>query len=85
MNEDIMIFNPQQIWNKKPSRKFDFFIIDECHVGLDEQRVMINSIIKHWCKDDCPSLLVTATPWDILEQERFKGIKVFKRSLESLT
>lgn len=82
-DKNVFIFNPQKIYKVNKAKKvFDYFIIDECQAGFDETAMMINSIIKNLCHKNTKILLVSATPWDILAQERFKDITVLKRSID---
>lgn len=79
-DKQIFIFNPQAVYRAKSKKKFDYFIIDEAHVGMEESLLMINSILKNLCSKKTKILMVTATPWDVISQPRFKNIKILKRS-----
>lgn len=78
---NIFIFNPQSIFRQKHPDKFDYLIIDECHAGLDDTNVMLNSIMNKMCRKDAKLLLASATIWDVVKTKRFSGMPVLKRSM----
>lgn len=81
-DRNIYVFNPQTLFKRELDFKFDVLIIDEAHVGLNESTIMIRKIQKTMCKKDCKTLLVTATPWDVLALKQYKDITVLKRPLD---
>lgn len=82
LNKNIFVFNPQAVRLKPLDVSFDYFIIDEGHVGLDEECVLIAGVIKNMCNKDTKILIVSATPWDTLALKKFKNIPVYKRTLD---
>lgn len=86
LNKNIHIFIPQSYYRLdekiKGSHKYDLVIIDEGHVGMGENDLMLNKIINKFSHKDTKFLIATATPWDLLAQKRFKNALVLKRCLD---
>lgn len=80
---NIYVFNPQGLYKKDLPFKFDYFIVDECHVAMGEDCKMIRTIIKKMCNKDTRKLIVSATPWDVLAMKDFKDAPIFKRPLDA--
>lgn len=81
-DKNVTVFNPQCMLTNTPDAKFDYFIIDESHVGTDDSCTMLPRIIARTCHKDTKFLLVSATPWDTLALKKFKDAIVYKRSLD---
>lgn len=80
--KNITVFNPQAMVKDIPNVKFDYFIVDESHAGMDDACIMLKTIMQKTCTRNTRVLLVSATPWDILGLKRFKNAKLYKRSLD---
>lgn len=82
-NKIIYVFNPQGLYRKEDvAFKFDLFIVDEGHTGLDENLKMLPSIRSNYCTKKTKMLIVSATPWDIMAMKEFEGITVLKRPID---
>jgi superfamily II DNA or RNA helicase len=81
-DKNIYVFNPQTIFRKPPEIHFDYFIVDESHVGIAEDTTMLRGIVAKTCSKKTKFLLVSATPWDTLALDEFKGCPVLKRPLD---
>lgn len=82
-DKNVFIFNPQALFRNEELKglKFDLLIVDEAHAGMNLESKMINLIVDEHLKRGGRILLVSATPWDLLSQPRFKDVPVYVRSL----
>ena len=82
--KNVYIFLPYTIYGRdnESNLRLDLLVVDEAHVGLDEECLMLRTIERKFCKKDTKILLVTATPWDLLAKAKYKEIQVYKRSLQ---
>lgn len=78
----IYVFNPYTFMHANHDFKFDLLIIDEGHVGLNEDNVMLKKVIKTFCKSDVKILIVTATAWDLVAIPKYKDVPIIKRSMD---
>ncbi len=82
LKKNIFVFLPQSIFRKDFKLDFDYFCVDESHVGLSESSTMIRKIINHRCTKETKILLLSATPWDVVAMKDFADAKIIKRSLD---
>lgn len=83
LKKNISVFNPQAVYRKMPNIKFDYLIVDESHVGLETNSLMLKKIISKLCKKSAKMLFVSATPWDFLALDKYKDMPVLKRPLDA--
>lgn len=81
-NSQVIFFNPQALFFRESSVKFDYLFFDEAHIGGGEESSYFTKILDEHCKPNVKLLGVTATPWNILEEYIFKGSMVHSRGLD---
>lgn len=81
-HKPITVFLPQGLYKKPPKEKFDYLILDEAHSGIDDICIMLPTIIKKCTTKKTRVLLVSATPWDVLDKKEWKNCPVLKRPLD---
>lgn len=79
--KNIIVSLPHTIYKRELSIKFDYFIVDEGHIGTLHDMTMINQIISKYSKKTSKVLYATATPWDLLACKGMEDVPVIHRSL----
>ncbi len=80
-DKNLYIFNPQTLYRAEDLEiKFDLIIVDESHIGTQDPRMMIRTIIDNYSHNQTRYLFCSATPWDFLAVDEFGGLlhKVFQ-------
>lgn len=80
--KNVYVFNPQGLYKRKEEIEFDLLIIEEAHAGTDEDCIMLRDIREKFCGPKTKLLIVSATPWDLLQIKEYQNIPVLKRPLD---
>jgi len=82
-SKNVFIFNPQAINSiKELPFKFDLLLLDEAHLGLSKNAVLLRSILKECCKRKAVVVASTATSWELEATDGyFHGCPVLRRGL----
>jgi superfamily II DNA or RNA helicase len=81
-DHSVYVFTPQIFLKHGPDFKFDLLVIDESHVGLNDDNIMLPKVLSQYCHRETKVLFVSATIWDLVANKKYKNMPVLKRSIE---